>query len=281
MQSFDLKQYRESLKTKYNIADEDFEPFAKGQITSTSEFGKYQAEHKRAMETVQAKYDELMVYEKSIQELEATYGPREQWSAAFQQRVAAHNPDGSNAMPNAVTQADLQRVLNAALQKQRDELTTTFQSQLEEVGKGAALFSEFYYEANEHWKSTYGTSLPKEEFRKFYQENGHTNPQVAMSLFEQPYRDKKREEEWTKKLDEARNEGRMSALSQAGIPEVSHGGGWMAEGAPSVGAVPNLQIGKAPDDQSNAAAVADFSSAMAKIRQAQSASSAAPAVGTK
>src|SRR3990167_521646 len=54
-----------------------------------------------ATAVVQSDYQKLQVYEQSIQELEAQYGPREQWNEAFKRAVGERNPDGGGRMPTA------------------------------------------------------------------------------------------------------------------------------------------------------------------------------------
>jgi hypothetical protein len=241
---FDIDNYIATLKTKYNIADEDLAavPEIKAGFKRQDEFSRYQQEHKNAMTAVQAKYAELTEYENSIRALEQTYGPREQWSQSFAAAIAAQNPDGSNRMtPSGLTEADVDRRVAAMLEKKEQEFAT----RLETVGRGAAEFSKFYYKANKDWEKQYGSELPEEEFQKFFTDNGHTDPRIALALFEQPYKEKKREEEWQKKLEEADRAGEVRGRSQAGTPDgLSSGGGWMGES--------NISIGHAANTAANA-----------------------------
>lgn len=225
---FDIKAYKEMLKSK-GVTDEDLAPFNTGQLTTTSEFGRYQSEHKAKQaqldaerQQVQAKYAELQQYEAWVQQLEAQYGPRENWSTAFQAQVANQNP--SPAVDVNVIRQQLQSEWDRREQALRDE----FRGQLELTGQGAAAFSKFYYNANKLWEREYGSELPEAEFQKFYTDNGHTNPQVALALFEAPYKEKKQEETWNKKLEEARLEGIRTGISQAGTPGDmgASAGGW-------------------------------------------------------
>lgn len=272
--TFDIKAYRESLKTKYNIPDEDLAPFEKD-ITSTSEFSRYQTEHKKAMADVEqerkqliAQHAQLSEYETWVKGLETEYGPREQWSAAFKARIGNSNPDGSGTVNTGVSATDLQKAIDTALIRQRTELTADFNKQIEQVGQGAASFARFYYQANKHWEKEYGTELPEEEFRKFYEDNGHVDPRIALKLYEQPFAEKKREAEYEKKIAEAELRGEQRARSQAGIMETGvSAGGWFSNAdRVSIGVAGSgvdLKSDDGGDDRQ--ASQAQFAARMAKV----------------
>lgn len=240
-QPFDIKAYRELLKAK-GMTDEDLAPFTTGQLTTTSEFSKYQAEHKKAMEQVQqeraqvqAAAAEVAQYEAGVREFESRYGPRSTWPAALEAYVEKQNP---NPQPTGITEQVFDQRLNAALAKQRQEMEAAFQGQLETIGQGSAAYAEFVSDAREHWKSEYGTTFPKDDFRKFYVDNGHTNPHIALTLFESPHKAEKEKKEWEAKLEQARLEGAQSVRSQLGVVDGMGigAGGWAGDVSISVGA---------------------------------------------
>lgn len=242
MPVFDVKSYRESLKTKYNIPDEDLAALGdKGEITQgfmrQDDYSRKQRALQEQQTQVQQQYQHLSEYETWVKSLEAQYGPREQWSAAFSAQVQRQDPAQS------MSPDDITRIVQANVQAAIAEERKAFQQQLEQVGQGSAAFARFYYQSNKDWESKYGTPLPEDEFKKYYEDNGHTDPRIALQLFERPFAEKKKEEEWQKKLDAAREEGVRSAMSQGYIPEAGSGGtmgsmgGWYgADQRMSVGA---------------------------------------------
>lgn len=277
MPVFDVDAYVSSLKTKYNIADDDLKPVAeiKQGFLRQDEFGrkmsaldtdrtKFEADRKQLTELA----DAAMRYESWVQSIEQKVGlPREQWSTGLRAQVGAANPDGTGTVaPTGITQADLERALKA----QRDEMMGIFSTQLEQVGQGAAVFAEFYLEANEHWKANYGGMLPKDDFKKFFQEGGHTNPRVALQLFEAPFKAEKEKSDWERKLAEAEQRGEQRVRSQLGIQEVSTGaGGWFT--GTSIG---HAADNAAPNDESKT--IAEFGAAFRQHAPAAPASVQAP-----
>lgn len=231
---FDVKSYRESLKTKYNIPDEDLAPFAdKGEITQGF---MRQDDYSRKSQQLQQMRNELQEYEVWVKSLEAAYGPREQWSEAFARAVGQQNPSGSGEVtPAGLSEAEVQRRIDAAVRQTAEQLSQQFSSQLEVVGRGAAAFAEFYFEANDYFRETYGTKLPKDEFKKFFDENGHTDPRIALKLFEQPYAEKKREKEVEDRIARATQEAEQRVRSQYGIVDGGGSqGGWAGGKASSI-----------------------------------------------
>ena len=253
MPVFDTKAYRESLKTKYNIPDEDLAPLAdKGEITQGFMRQDDYSRQSQAVQTeraaLQAKHQSLMEYETWVQSYEAKYGPREQWDAAFQRAIGQYNPDGSGSpVSQGLNEAEVQRRIDAAVSGAVSRVSEQFAQQLEQVGQGSARFAEFYYDANKRWETEYGKSFPKDDFKKFYQENGHTNPQIALQLFESPYRADKEKAAWESKLAEAEARGETRGRSQSGVPG-SGSGSWAADGGGiSIGAAAGRTLGGDPN----------------------------------
>jgi hypothetical protein len=281
MPVFDLDQYAKELEAA-GVAKELIDKLnaeVRPGFMRQDDYSRKQQELQTQRTAVQNDYQRLSAYEQSLKEFEATYGPREQWgqvlAAAFERQNP--NPDGSGR-PAAST--DDIAALKREFQSTLDTVKQQFAQQLEQTGQGAAAFSRFYLQAHKHWEKEYGTELPEDDFRKFYEDNGHTDPRVALQLFERPYADKKRDDEWTKKLDAAREEGRRSAVSQGGIPEVSsNAGGWLGSANfPAVGTGGIVDLAKAasdelPPDQ----AAQQFAQRMNAVRNGQSPAAAVTA----
>src|SRR5688572_13930484 len=93
MAVFDIKAHIDSLKTKYNIADEDLKASeVEGGFLRQDEFSRKQQALDRDKQAVRSKYDELTAYETYIQDLERTYGAREGWSDTFARMAQQQAP---------------------------------------------------------------------------------------------------------------------------------------------------------------------------------------------
>jgi hypothetical protein len=236
---FDIEQYAKDLAAA-GVAQELIDKLTtevKPGFMRQDTFSRRQQELDREKQRVETLYGQLSEYETYVKSLEAQYGPREQWSATFQARVGQYNPDGTGNLTSA---ADFDAKLQTALKEQESRLTTLFTQQLEQVGQGAAAFADFSYDAKERWRDEYGKVFPKDEFKKFYQENGHTNPVVALQLFEAPFKAEKEKADWERRIKEAETAAEQRVRSQLGSPEVGSSGTWDAQ--TSIGVAASLPI---------------------------------------
>lgn len=286
---FDIEQYKKDLAAAgvpqplIDKVDADIKPgfMRQDDYSRKSQILQQQTQTlQQERQQVQATYAQLSEYETWVKSLEQQYGPREQWSTAFAQRVGASNPDGTGNLSTGMSPAEVQQMLDRALTKQREELSGLFSQQLEQVGHGAAQFSKFYYQANKYWEKEYGAELPEGDFQEFFTKNGHTNPQVALRLFEMPFKEKKQQEDFDKRLEAARLEGAASARSQAGIPEVSSGaGGWfdnrVSAGAAALGGTGN------GDEPADPALIQSFGNALRSQAPSQSSSTSVASAAVK
>lgn len=272
MAVFDLDSYVNTLKEKYKIEDADLAGVSeiKSGFMRQDDYSRKQQELQRERQTVQSTYDQLQQYEANIQAFEQRYGSRDAWPAALEAYVQNQNP---NPQPTGVSE----QVVMQLLARQRQELEAQFAGQLETVGQGSAAFAEFVYDARDHWQSTYGTKFPKEDFRKFYTENGHNNPTIALALFEKPYAEEKAKKDWEQKIEQARLEGAASERSRMGVLDGMGigAGGWAGDVSISVGAAdsrpdqPVAGTGEVSRDQQFAKWSQGFDKRLAAITAAQ------------
>lgn len=283
MPVFDLKSYRESLKTKYNIADEDLVALDdKGDVGQgfmrQDDYSRKHTALQQQQQQLQSAYTQLQQYDAFVQQLEQRLGPRETWSADVIAQVGAQNPNGSGTVDTSAMATEI-ATLKRDFANTVNALKQEFKNEIEQVGQGAAAFSQFIYESNEHWRNEYGTSLPKDDFRKFYEDGAYTDPRVALRLFEQPFAQKKNDDAWEKKLEAAREEGRRSAASQqggvfGGDPNATSAGGWLGNSFPAVGSGGIVDLATKVDEVPADQAAQQFAARMAAARAGTSATGA-------
>lgn len=224
---FDIEQYIKDLEAA-NVPKELIDKMTtevKPGFMRQDTFSRRQQQLDLEQRRLEALHGQLSEYETYVKSLEQAYGPRDQWSAAFARQVGQHNPDGSGAV-TGLTPEQFDARLNAALQKQREELLGVFSQQLEQVGQGSAVFTKFYVDTHKRWEKEYSGEFPEADFQKFYAENGHTDPRVAVQLFEQPYKAAKEKAAWEQKIKDAEVAAEQRVRSQLGSPELGGSGTW-------------------------------------------------------
>jgi hypothetical protein len=228
---FDVKSWLGSLKTKYNIPDEDL-PVRdiEGGFLRQDDYNRKQQqlseEHKQRMLVEDKFHNDLLTAKQKLDligQLEEQYGAAETWSPALQQAIGqahpglANDPKGRGGQNFTATQ--VQEMIAAAVQGVITEHVAPLQNRIEAYGQGSAVMIDFMAEAPSYWRDEYGGKFPKKEFTEFFAKSGTNDPHIAFKLFEGPYADKKREEKYKTDLEAAEQKGYQSAMSKHGIAE--------------------------------------------------------------
>lgn len=220
---FDHKKWLSSLKTKFNIPDTEIPREAEEgwmrQNDYDSNFNKLKSEHAKRMAVEDQFHQDLVASQQKLQlvaDLEAKFGPAERWSDSLAAAIAGAHPELVEDQQNSNSGLDprtVQQMISDAISQTEQRLA----AQVNNVGKGAAIMIDFMATAPERWRDTYGVKFPKDEFSQFFAKSGIQDPHVAFEIFEKPYKEKKLEDEYKAKLDEAEKKGYQSAMSKHGI----------------------------------------------------------------
>lgn len=225
MAVFDLAQYKVSLKTKYNIPDEDLAAFdteiAPGFLRQDA-FSRRQQDLDRRQQDVDARFATLEPFEQYLQDLERRSGiPREQWTQEQVNFAVANQPHASQPpAPTSMTQAQIDALIDQRVRSAVGEVRTWAEQQLENTQRGTAILLDFIPEARDEWRDKYGAhgAFPKAEFEKFIGPDGAGAgiplPQ-AWSLFKSPYDAKNQETLWNKRVQDAADEAYRRGRSES------------------------------------------------------------------
>lgn len=224
MPVFDVDKWKSSLKTRFNIPDDDplftqelpevekgfmrQDEFSRRQQKLDQEHRDRMAKEDQFREALVAKADKLRLME----QLERTYGPADRWSDALQRAISTQHPELGVEAGETFTREE---VMNLVKQE-----TAQLRQQIQAVGTGAAVMIDFMDEIPAQWKDLYGTRFPKREFSEFFQKSGLSDPKAAFEIFEKPYLQKHMEEKHKKELEEAEKRGAQSVMSKHGIVDI-------------------------------------------------------------
>lgn len=226
MAVFDVDQWLSSLKSQYNIPEDAIpaDEIKKGFLRQDA-FSRRQQELDQRWKSNDEFREQLLASENKlrlVQQLEQNYGPAEQWSDALANAIAIQHPElneRSNVPQLSEIQNLIQNAVGQAVAPLHEKLTAA-ESQIRNVGTGAALMVDFMSEAPERWKERYKTPFPKKEFSEFFQRSGTGDPFLAFELFEKPHYEKYLADKHKADLEEAEKRGFQSAMSKHGITEV-------------------------------------------------------------
>lgn len=224
--AFDVKQWIADVQSQHPdlvIPDEARNGWLR-QSDYDKNWYKLKKEHESRMAVEDEFHNDLLTDKQKldlVKDLEGKFGPAENWTPALASAISTQhpglgNPTSGNGKPNVAID-DIQKLIQDAIAPLKED----YSRQIQNIGTGAAVMIDFMTEAPEMWKEKYGTRFPKNEFSKFFNESGTSNPRLAYELFEKPFLAKKIETDTAAALEAAERKGYQSAMSKHGIAESS------------------------------------------------------------
>lgn len=275
MAVFDVKSVLSSLKTKYNIPDEELpiQEVEAGFLRQDA-FSRRQQELDKRNSELDARASNYQQYENFLNQMESHLGPREQWTADTLARVNANYQQSGQQqyqqppLDMNVLNRQMQSIVDQALTKQREELM----SEIDNAKRQTTSVAAFIPKAYRMWDKQFASEdFPEEDFYKYMQPPTEDNPpgpgyglplHTALQLFMQPKLEAKRDQSFEERLKLAREEGAREALSRVNSlePDAMPSGGGIFGNSPSfLGGSFNTNPDQPAQDLSDAQKIANFS----------------------